>query len=59
MIGAVRNDMLRDRIVCGIYNKDVQRRPLQKAEPTYAKATTRHPLRSYTYVWVADTQEKW
>ena len=36
--GDVLNDMLRDRIVCGILNKRVQRRLLQEVDLTYAKA---------------------
>ena len=36
--GTAINDMLRDCIVCGLYNKQVQRHMLQKAELTYAKA---------------------
>ena len=36
--GATLNDMLRDRLVCGIRNKGVQRRLLQEVDLTYAKA---------------------
>ena len=36
--GAVLSDMLRDRLVCGIHNRAVQRRLLQEPSLTYDKA---------------------
>ena len=36
--GAVLSDMLRDRLVCGIYSRAVQRRLLQEPSLTYDKA---------------------
>ena len=36
--GAVLNDMLRDRLVCGIFDRTVQRRLLQQVDLTFDKA---------------------
>ena len=36
--GAVLNDMLRDRLVCGIHDQGIQRRLLQQTDLTFDKA---------------------
>ncbi len=48
--GAVLDEMLRDRIVCGIRNKKTQQRLLQEADLTYSKA--------YDLALAAETAQK-
>ena len=43
--GTTLEDMLRDRLVCGINNKRIQRRLLAKRELSFGKAVESHVLR--------------